>query len=151
MKCSLDVSNFLEWNLALFFLLLSSISLHCSFKKAFLSLLAIFWNSAFSWVYLSLSLLLFASLLPSAICKASSDNHFAFLHFFFFVIALVTASHTMVWTCIHSSSGTLSTRSNPLNLSSPPLNNHKGFDLGHIWMAYWFSLGLVDFPYFLQF
>ena len=36
-----------------------------------------------SWVYLSLSPLPFASLLFSAICKASSDNHFAFLHFFF--------------------------------------------------------------------
>ena len=114
--CSLDISNFLERSLVLFFPLLSSISLHCLFKKPFLSLLAVFWNSAFSWVYLSLSPLLFASLLSSAIYKASSDNHFAFLYFFFFEIALVTASHTMVRTCIHSSSGTLSTRSNPLNL-----------------------------------
>ena len=54
-------------------LLVSSISLHCSFKKA-LSFLAILWNSAFSWVYLSLSPLPFASLLFSAICKASSDQ-----------------------------------------------------------------------------
>ena len=36
-------------------LLFSSVSLHCSFKKAFLSLLAILCNSTFSWVYLSLS------------------------------------------------------------------------------------------------
>ena len=35
--------------------LFSSICLHCSLKKAFLSLLDILWNSAFSWVYLSLS------------------------------------------------------------------------------------------------
>ena len=50
-------------------------------KKAFLSLHAIFWNSAFSWIHLFLSPLLFASLLSSAICKGSSDNHclFAFL------------------------------------------------------------------------
>ena len=34
-------------------LLLSSISLHWSLRKAFLSLLAILWNSAFKWVYLS--------------------------------------------------------------------------------------------------
>ena len=61
--------------------LFSSISLHCSLK-AFLSLLAILWNSAFSWVYFSP--LLFASLLSSAICNVSSDNHFAFLHFLFF-------------------------------------------------------------------
>jgi len=35
--------------------------------------------------------LLFASLLSSAICKASSDNHFAFLLFFFFGIVLSLA------------------------------------------------------------
>ena len=34
-------------------LLLCSISLHCSLKKAFLSLLDILWNSAFSWAYIS--------------------------------------------------------------------------------------------------
>ena len=40
-------------------ILFSSISLHCSLKKAFLSLLAVLWNSAFSWVYLSPSCLPF--------------------------------------------------------------------------------------------
>ena len=39
-------------------LLLSSISLHYSVKKIFLSLLSILWSSAFRWVYLSFSLLL---------------------------------------------------------------------------------------------
>ena len=63
-------------------LLFSSISLHWSLRKAFLYLLAILWNSAFKWVYLSFSPLPFTSLLFTAICKASSDNHFAFLHFF---------------------------------------------------------------------
>ena len=65
-------------------LLFSSISLHCSLKKAFLSLLSLHWNSTFSWVYLSRSPLLFTSLLSSVICKASSNNQFTFLHFFFF-------------------------------------------------------------------
>ena len=51
-------------------------------------------NSSTSWVYLSLSPLPFTSLLPSASCKASSDNHFAFLHFFFFGMILNTASYT---------------------------------------------------------
>ena len=37
----------------------------------------------------------FTSVLFSAICKASSDNHFAFLHFFFFGMVLVTTSCTM--------------------------------------------------------
>ena len=52
--------------------------------------------------------LAFASLLSSAICKTSSDNHFALLHFFFLGMALVTASCTMLRTSIHSSSGTVS-------------------------------------------
>ena len=63
-------------------LLLSSIDLHWSVRKAFLPLLAILWNSAFKWVYLSFSPLSFASLLFTTICKASSDSNFAFLHFF---------------------------------------------------------------------
>ena len=57
-----------------------------------------------------------ASLLFSAICQASSDNHFSFLLFFFFGMVWITASCTMSQTSIHSSSGTLSIRSNPLNL-----------------------------------
>ena len=96
-------------------------------KKAFLSLLAIIWNYAFSCVYLSLSLLLLASLLFSAIWKASSDNHLAFLHFFFFGIVLVTASCTMLWTSVHSHLGILSTRINPLNLFVTPVYNHEWF------------------------
>ena len=41
-------------------------------------------------------------------CKSSSDNHFAFLHFFFLKMILIPASCTMSQTSIHSSSGTLS-------------------------------------------
>ena len=59
-------------------LLFSSISLHWLLRKAFLCLLAILWNSAFRCLYLSFSPLLFASLLFTAICKASPDSHFAF-------------------------------------------------------------------------
>ena len=72
--------------------------------------------SAFRWVYLSFSPLPFTSLLFSDICKVSSDNHFAFLHFFFLGMVLTPASCTMSQTSIHSSSGTLSIRSNLLNL-----------------------------------
>ena len=85
-------------------------------RKAFLSLLAILWNSAFGWVYLFVSPLPFTSLLFSAICKASSDNYFALLHFFFLGMVLITASCTMSQTSVHSSSGTVSIRSYPLNL-----------------------------------
>ena len=76
-------------------------------------LFAILWNSTFRWMYLSFSPLLLASLLFSAICKASSDNHFAFLHLFSLRMVLITTSYT---TSVHSSSGTLSIRSNLLNL-----------------------------------
>ena len=108
MKCSLGISNFLEDISSLSILLFSYISLHWSLSKAFLSLLAILWNSTFRWVYFSFSSLLLASLLLSDIYKASSDNHFAFLHFFFLGMVLITASCTMSWTSTHSSSGTLS-------------------------------------------
>ena len=82
MKCSLCISNFLEEISGLshsvvflyFFTLIT--------EEGFLFSLAILWNSEFKWVYLSFSPLLFASLLFTAICKASSDSHFAFLHFF---------------------------------------------------------------------
>ena len=67
-------------------------------------------------IYLYFSPLPFTSLLFTAICKASSDNHFAFLHFFSLRMVLIPVSCTRSWTSIHSSSGTLSIRSNPLNL-----------------------------------
>ena len=124
MICSLGTSNFLEeisslscpYPFSLAILLFFSISLHWSLMKAFLSLPVILWNSAFRWVYLSFSLPPFTSLLFSAIHKASSDNHFAFLHFIFLGMVLIPASCTMSRTFMHSSLGTLSIRSNPLNL-----------------------------------
>jgi len=90
-------------------------SLHWSLRKAFLSILAIFWNSGFKWVYLSFPPLPFTSFLFTAICKASSDNHFAFLHFFFLRMVSISAFYTMSQTSIHCSSGTLSIRSYPLS------------------------------------
>ena len=51
-------------------LLFSCIGLPCSLRKAFLSLLAILWNSAFRWVYLSFSplpSLVFGSLLVGGV------------------------------------------------------------------------------------
>ena len=93
-------------------LLFSSISLHWSLRKAFLSLPDVLWNSAFRWVYLSFSPLPFISLL----FLSSTDNTFTFLHLFFLERVLVTACSTMLWTSVHSSSGTLSIRFSPLNL-----------------------------------
>ena len=133
---------FLKRSLDFPILLFSCISFLWSLRKAFLCLLAIVWNSAFKWVYLSLSHLLFASLLFSVICNISSDKHFAFLHFFFLIMALITAS------CYKPPSTVLQA----LWLSDPvpwiclslPLYNCKGFDLGHTWMVFptFFNLSL---------
>ena len=94
MKCSLGISNFLEEVSSLshsvvflyFFALIT--------EEGFLISCAILWNSAFKWEYLSFSPLLFATLF-TAICKVSSDNHFAFLHFFFLGMVFLPASCTM--------------------------------------------------------
>ena len=130
MKCSLGISNFLEEISSLSY----SIVFLCFFalitEEGMWSLLAILWNSAFRWVYLSFYPLPFASFLFSAICKTPSGNHFAFLHFFFLGMVLNTASCTISQTSIHRFSGTLSIRSYALNFSIP-LYNCKGFDLGH--------------------
>ena len=86
---------FLKRSLVLPSLLFSSISLHWSLRKIFLSLLAILWNSAFRCLYLSFYPLLFASFLFTAICKASPDSHFAFLHLFSMGMVLIPVSCTM--------------------------------------------------------
>ena len=105
MRCSVGISNFLEGISSLshsivflyFFALITEEGFLFFFleRKAFLSLLAI--GRVFKWVYPSFSPLPLAFLLFSAICKASSDNHFAFLHFFFLGVVLTTASCTMSW------------------------------------------------------
>ena len=140
MKSSLGISNFLEEISSLSY----SIVFLCFFpliaEKTFLSLLVILWNSAFKWVYLSFSPLLFTSLLFTAICKASSDSHFDFWISFsggwswslspvqchkppsIFVQAL-SLSDLIPWVYL------------PL-----PLYDHKRFNLGHTWMVQWFPL-----------
>ena len=95
------ISLIFWWDLYFFpILFFSSISLHWSLRKVFLPLLAILWNSAFRWDYLSFSLLLFAFLLFTAICKASPDSHFAFLHFFSMGMVLIPVSCTMSQTSV---------------------------------------------------
>ena len=142
MKFPLVSLIFLKRSLVFPILLFSSISLPWSLRKAFLSLLAILWNSTFKWLYLSFSPLPLASFLYSTFCKDSSDNHFAFLHLFFLGKVLITASCKMSWTCIHSSSGTLSDLI-PWIYFSLPLYNRKGFDLG-------LNNGLMVFPTFFN-
>ena len=56
----------------------------------------------FSSVYsCQLFLISFASLLFIAVCKASSGNHFAYFHFFFLGMVLITSFCTMSWTSVH--------------------------------------------------
>ena len=64
MKCSPGISNFLKRSLVFPILLFSSISVHWSLRKAFLSLLAILWISAFRCLYLFFSPLLLFLLFP---------------------------------------------------------------------------------------
>ena len=130
---------FLKRSLVLSILLFSSTSLNRSWRKAFLSLLAILWTSAFQWVYLSFLLWLLLLLFSQLFVRPLQDNYFAFLHFFFFRMVLITASCTMSRTSIYGSSATLSDLI-PWIYLSLPLYYSKGFDLGHIWMVYWFSL-----------
>ena len=94
MKCSLDI--FLKRYLVFPFLLFS---LHCSFKTPFLFLLAILWNPAISWEYVSLSHLPFTSFLSSAIQNASTDDHFSLLHFFLFGIISVSLLKNVMNLC----------------------------------------------------
>ena len=106
-----------------------------SLRKAFLSLLDIFWNSVFKCVYLSFSSLLFASFLFSAICKASSDNHFAFCLYFSWgwswslplVQCQVPPPIVLQALCLSDLI--------PWMYLSLPLYNSKGFPLVHTWMV----------------
>ena len=105
MKCFLDI---------LFFPRLVLCIVHLG--RLFLISPHYFLETCIHWLYPSLFHLPLATLLLSAIYKTSADNHFTFLHFFFFEIVLVTVSCTMLQIAVHSSSGTLSTRANSLNL-----------------------------------
>ena len=106
-------------------LLFSSVSLHYHLKKAFFSLFALLWNSAFWWVYLSFSpclLLLFYSELfvkPSYHVQCYESPSI--------VLRALRLSDLIYWICL-----------------SLPLHNCKGFNLGH---TEWSS----GFLYFLQF
>ena len=92
MKCSLGISNFLEEIFSL------------SHSLVFFYLFALITEEGFliSPCYsLELCILLgisflFTSCLSIAICKASSDSHFAVLHFFFMGMVLIPVSCTML-------------------------------------------------------
>ena len=130
MKCSLGISNFFEeissLSHSIIFLYLFELITEEGFLNSPCYSLELCIQMGISFLFS----FAFASLLFSAICKASSDSHFAFLHFFFLGMVLIPASCTMSRTSIHSSSGTLSYLI-PRIYFSLPLYIHKGFDLGH--------------------
>ena len=102
MKCSHGISDSLEeissLSHSLVFLRLLLL-LHWSLRRVFLSLLAVLWNSAFRWTYVCFSPLHCASLLFSAVCRASSDGHFVFLHLFFLGMILITSVYNVTNLC----------------------------------------------------
>ena len=95
MKCSLGISNFLEEISSLshsvlflsFFALITEESILVSPCYSLELCIQVHISFVYSFA--------FASLLFTAICKVSSDNCFAFLHFFFLKVILITASCTM--------------------------------------------------------
>ena len=74
----------------------------------------------------------FASLLSLALCKASSHNHFAFLHLFFFGMVLITASCTVLQPLSIVLQAICLPDLIPWIYSSPPVYNHRRFDLEQI-------------------
>ena len=131
MKCFLAISNFLEEISSLPY---SSVLL-CFFalitEEGFLISPCYSSNYVFKWIYLSFSPFLYASLLFSAICNASSDNHFVVLLFFFLRDGF---DHHLLYNVTNLCPYFF--RSSvyqiiPWIYLSPPLYNFKGFDLGH--------------------
>ena len=104
-ECSLGISNFLKEISSLshsivflyFFALIAEEGFHISL---------LFFGTLHSngYIFPFLLCFIFASHLFTAICKASSDSHFAFLRFFFLGMVLIPVSCTVSWTSIHSSS-----------------------------------------------
>ena len=135
-KCFLGNPNFLKKITSLSILLFSFISLHLSLKKAFFILLAILWNSAFKWVYLSLSR--FSSFLSSFVRPPQAT----------ILPSCISFSWGWFWSppVQHYEPPSIVLQALclpeliPWIYSSLPLYNHMGFDLGHTWMAYRFSL-----------
>ena len=112
MKCSLGISDFLEEisnisHSVVFLYFFASIAEEDFLISSCYSLelcIQMLISFLFSFAFCFSSPLLFASLLFTAICRASPDSHFAFLHSFSMGMVLIPVSCTMSWTSFHSSS-----------------------------------------------
>jgi len=91
---------FLKIYLVFPILLFSSITLHWSLRKAFFSLLTILWNSAFKWICLSFSPLLFAF---HSCLQGLLRQSFCFFAFLFLGDCLDPCLLYNVRTSVHSS------------------------------------------------
>ena len=144
MKCSFGISNFLEEisSLSHSIIFLCFFAL-ISLRKAFLSLLANLWNSAFKWMYLSFSPLPLASLFSQLFVRPPQTSIFPFA----FLFLWDGLNHCLLYnvTNFHPQFFRHSIRSNPLN------------SICHFHCIIVKDLILViperscGFPYFLQF
>ena len=143
MKCSLGISDFLERIANLSQTIVFFYFFALFLKKPFLSLL---WNLSLIFLLISYLSYLFFGILhseeyifPFLLCllllfvsqlfvRPPKTTTLPFCISFFLGMILITTSCTVLGTSIHSSSGILSIRYNPLNMSLP-LYNHKEFDL----------------------
>ena len=117
MKGSLSISNYLEersrLSHSIVFLYLFALIIEEDFLMLSLLFFGNLHSNGYIFPFLLCLLLLFFSQL---FVRPPETTIFAFLHFFFLGMVLNTASCTMPQTSVHSSSGILSIRSNPLNL-----------------------------------
>ena len=119
MKCSLGISNFCEeissLSQSIVFLYFFALIIEEDFLiSPCYSLELCIQMGSICIQYLSCSLL-FASLLFTAICKASPDSHFAFLHLFAMGMVLIPVFCTILQTSRHPSIGlTLFSKKHPL-------------------------------------
>ena len=140
MKHSLNTSNFLEaissLSHSIVFLFLCIVHLQLSYL--FLLFSGTLHSVGFIFPFIPcLFLLFFLAIFKWPVCL---------LYFLFFGMVLVHTSCTLSWTSIHSSSGTLSIKSNPLNLSLPLYNGWQVVLLD-FWMyhriLYWSTMFLL--------
>ena len=116
MKYSLGISNFLEEISSLshsvvflyFFALIT--------EEGFFYLFLLFFGTLHSSGYIFPFLLCLLLLFFSQLFVRPPQTSICFFHFFSMGMVLIAVSYRMSWTSFHSSSGTLSIRSRPLNL-----------------------------------
>ena len=125
---------FVKRSLVFPIVLFSSISLHCSLRKAFLSLLAILWNSAVEYIFpfpLCLLLLFFSQLFvrPPQTTILPSDISFS-MGWFWSLPPVQCYEIPSVFLQALCLSDLI-----PWIYLSLPLWNHSGFDSDYTWMA----------------